>query len=47
MTLPEPGKLADLDFNWKYENWPPIDPPTPQNVNLTPLMVKKFYASDT
>ena len=37
MTLVESGKLAGLDFDWKSENWPSIDPPTPPNVNLTPL----------
>ena len=46
MPLPEPGKLAGLDFDWKNENWPPIDPSTPQYVNLTPLRGKFFSASD-
>ena len=46
MTLVELGKLAGLDFDWKNENWPPIDPPTPQYVNLTPLRGKNFSACD-
>ena len=24
MPLPEPGKLAGLDFDWKNENWPGV-----------------------
>ena len=44
MTLPEPGKLGDLDFDQNFENWPPNDPPTPLNVNLTPLWGKIFSA---
>ena len=39
MTLPEPGKLGDLDFDQNLENWPPNDPPTPLNVNLTPMRI--------
>ena len=46
MTLLEPGKLAELDFDWKYENWPPIDPPYPPNMNLTPYKGKKICAGD-
>ena len=47
MTLPEPGKLADLDFDWKNENWSKNDPPTPQYANLTPLRGKFFSPYDT
>ena len=36
MTLPKPSKLADLDFDQNFENWLPIDPPSLQNVHLTP-----------
>ena len=46
MTLPEPGKLADLDFDWKNENWSKNDLPTPQYANLTPLRGKFFCACD-
>ena len=44
MTLIELGKLTDLDFDQNFENWPPIDPPTPPNDNLTPLWGKFFSA---
>ena len=44
MTLIELGKLTDLDFDQNFENWPPIDPPTPPNDNLTPLWGKIFSA---
>ena len=43
MTLPELGKLGDLDFDQNFKNWPPNDPPTPLNVNLTPLWEKMFF----
>ena len=42
MTLPELGKLADFNYDQNFENWPPIDPPSPLNVNLTPLWGKFF-----
>ena len=53
MTLIELGKLTDLDFDQNFENWPPIDPPTPPNDNLTPYeenffprnFSKLFYTS--
>ena len=47
MTLPEPDKLADFDFDWKFEIWLKNDPLTPQYVNLTPLWGKFFSAGDT
>ena len=47
MTLPEPDKLADYEFDWKFENWSKNDPPTPPNVNLTPQNKKFFSADDT
>ena len=47
MTLPEPGKLADFDFDWKFENWSKNDPLIPQYVNLTPQKKNFFYAGDT
>ena len=46
MTLPEPGKLADFDFNWKFEKWSKNAPPTPPNMNLTPPKKKFFSAGD-
>ena len=42
MTLPELGKLADFNYDQNFENWSPIDPPSPLNVNLTPLWGKFF-----
>ena len=53
MTLVELGKPTDLDFDQNFENWPPIDPPSPPNVNLTPHeeifiarnFLKLFYTS--
>ena len=47
MTLIELGKLTDLDFDQNFENWPPIDPPSPPNVNLTPQKKNFFSAGDT
>ena len=47
MILPEPGKLADFDFDWKVEIFSKIDPPTPPNVNLTPHNKNFFSADDT
>ena len=47
MTLPEPGKLADFDFDWKFEKWSKNDPPTPPNVNLTPQKKNFFCMGDT
>ena len=44
MTLIELGKLTDLDIVQNFENWPPIDPPTLPNDNLTPLWGKFFSA---
>ena len=47
MTLPEPGKLADFDFDWKFEKWSKNDPHTPPNVNLTPQKKNFFCMGDT
>ena len=43
MTLPEPDKLADFDFDWKFENWSENDPPYPPKREFNPLMGEIFF----